>query len=82
MVEDWAFFESKLGPRLRQNLVRYFVWFSPVCSVFFVFLKSKKVCRGAKIFLCRSSGCPKGFSNKIVFFCFCLFVLEKEEEKG
>ena len=48
----FGFFESKLGPRLRQNLVQDFflLVFPQFYSVFLGILKTQIVCRGAKIF--------------------------------
>ena len=77
MVQDLGFFESKLGPRLGQNLVQdfYLLVFPQFYSVFRVCLKSQIVCRGAQIFFgqfVRVS--KKGFSKKNVHFLFLSFL--------
>ena len=85
MVQDLGFFESKLGPRLGQNLVQdYFLLVFPqFYGVFWVCLKSQIVCRGARIFFgqfVRVS--KKGFSKKMCTFCFCLFYVGKSKKEN
>ena len=48
----------------------------------FFIKKSQIVCRGAKIYFCRSSGCQKRvFEKKYAFFVFVFYILEKETRK-
>ena len=83
MVQDLGFFESKLGPRLGQNLVQdFFACFPMFYSVLGVCFKSQIVCRGAQIFFgqfVRVS--KKGFRIKMCTFCFCLFYVGKVKGK-
>ena len=80
----FGFFESKLGPRLRQNLVQDVLLVFPSFIVFFgVFLKSQIVCRGAKNYMWQFAGVSKiGFSKKqVAFFVSFFWMLETEKEK-
>ena len=80
----WGFFESKLGPRLRQNLVQdFFACFFPNFIVFFGYLKKTQiVCRGAKIIFWQFVRLSKkGFRKKMCTFCFCLFYVGERKEK-
>ena len=76
MVQDLAFFESKLGPRLRQNLVQDFLLdvFSQVLSCFGgIFQITNSVYGVRKYFFYRgSSGRQKRVIEKMCIFCFCL----------
>ena len=83
LVQDLGFFESKLGPRLRQNLVQDFflLVFPQFYSVFWVCLKSQIVCRGAKILFWQFVRVSKkGFSKKNVHFLFLSFLCWKKKK--
>ena len=85
MVQDLGFFESKLGPRLRQNLVQdFFLLVFPQFYSFFlgILKKTQIVCRGAKIIswqFVRVS--KKGFSKKNVHFLFLSFLCWRKKKR-
>ena len=67
-----AFFESKLGPRLGQNLVQDFILLvSPNLQCISGYLKNYKQCVGVrKYFWAVCQGVKKGFSEKKALFVF------------
>ena len=77
MVQDWGFFESKLGPRLGQNLVQDFVLFVfPRFMVLWGILTITKGC-----IFCNLSGCQKRSSKDCALLVF-IFWKKKKDEKN
>ena len=85
MVQDLGFFESKLGPRLRQNLVQdvFLLVFPQFYSVLGYLEKTQIVCRGAKIIFWQFvRGVKKGFSKKNVHFLFLSFCVGERKREN
>ena len=89
-VKTWSktwVFESKLGPRLRQNLVENVFCLFPPPSNFIVFFgyleKTQIVCRGAKIFFGQSvSASKRGLSKKVCTFVFVFLCWRKKKREN
>ena len=79
----FGFFESRLGPRWRQNLVQEFLLVLPNFIVFLDTSKKHKQCVGVrKYFVAVCQGVKKGCSKKkCALFVFVFFMLEKEKRE-
>ena len=74
LFQDLGFHKSKTGPR-------FFCLSFPNFIVFLVFLKSQRVCRGAKIVFCKLSGYQnKGFRKKMHSFVLRFLCWRKRKE--
>ena len=85
-VKTWSkiwFFESKLGPRLGQDLVQdLFCLFPQVCSVWGLSYKSQIVCRGAKIIVLQFVRVSKRvFENKCALFVFLCWIKKEKQNR-